>query len=197
MRALVSAIVLASACTPEITAGTYMCGPEESCPDGFACNGPDNICVLPSAVTPFACAPGTEVEPNNSVQNAQLVASTLTCASREVEVVGCAQGNDQEDWFAFEVPASCATVAIRSNVGFPTAFEQLDLELRGSDGAVVATGMSCGSEDLEDGEDHRCMNSPLVPGQRYTVRVARSGEGDCAGECSYNRYLLTLQLTSP
>src|SRR5690606_5891048 len=45
---LVLVLVAAGACSPEIAPGAYLCGPERACPEGQACDGPTNICVLTS-----------------------------------------------------------------------------------------------------------------------------------------------------
>ena len=48
--------ILLVACTPTITPGSYLCGPEQLCPEGQACNGPDNVCVRAPNAQPFAKA---------------------------------------------------------------------------------------------------------------------------------------------
>lgn len=196
MRAAWLLVAVVAACTPEITPGVYLCGPERACPDGMACNAPDRTCVLPGAAEPFACGDGAETEPNDSAALAQSLGN-LNCASRVVEIPGCAAGSDGEDWFAFEVPDTCTTVAVEARLAFPLAFEVLEIDLRTADGTLVAAGAGCGSEVPDDGDDHRCLSQALTPGGRYVLRVARSGEGDCGGACAHNRYTLDVQLTAP
>ncbi|MDB4960379.1 MAG: hypothetical protein JWP01_378 [Myxococcales bacterium] len=189
------AVVLA-ACTPEIAPGAYLCGPDQACPDDLACDGASHICVLPSQVTAFACAAGTEAEPNNGLATAQPL-RTFECVSQPVELVGCAEGADSEDWYQFDVPATCTTVGVGARLTFPLAFEVLGLELVGNDGATIATGTACPNQSAEDGDEQRCLEQALVPGGHYAVRVLRSGEGSCDGACSYNRYTLSVRLETP
>ena len=151
----------------------------------------------PGAAQPFSCPQGGgETEPNDDAARAQSLGA-LDCVSRVVEVAGCAAGSDREDWFAFEVPAACTSVAVDAGLAFVFAFEVLELELRAEDGTSVATGQACGFEIPDDGADNRCLNHPLTPGGRYALRVARSGEGDCGGDCAHNRYTLDVRLAAP
>jgi hypothetical protein len=192
-------IVLTSllvACSPEIAPGAYLCGPEEACPDGLTCDGAKNLCVLPNQVTPFGCAAGTEVEPNNALATAQQVGN-LACVSQPIELVGCAQESDSEDWFQFDTPATCTAVGVGARLTFPLAFEILALELIGTTGATIATGGACANQDADDGDEQRCLDQRLDPGGHYAIRVVRSGEGTCDGACAHNRYTLTLQLKTP
>ena len=190
-------VVAVTACTPEITPGVYLCGPERACPEGLACNAPDNTCVLPGAAEPFACPQqGAETEPNDDAALAQSLGN-LTCVSRVVEIGGCAADTDLEDWFGFEVPPACTAVAVDARLGFVLAFEVLELELRAEDGSTIAAADACGNEVPDDGADHRCLTQTLTPGARYALRVARSGAGDCGGECAHNRYTLDVQLVAP
>jgi len=197
--AVVVVLALAAACTPDIAPGSYLCGPERSCPEDQACDGVTNICVLPSQVQPFACPPPgetTEVEPNDDTVNAQLIAN-LACVSRTAEIVGCARDLDSEDWFLFDAPQGCTAVAVEARLTFPLAFEVLSLEVRGSTGLTIASGGDCAISDADDGDEQRCLDVPLTSGSRYALRVARSGVGTCGGACAHNKYTLTLQLKTP
>lgn len=197
--AVVVALGLVAACTPEIVPGSYFCGPERACPDDQACDGATNLCVLPSQVQPFACPSPTEtveVEPNDDMVNAQLIAN-LECVSRTAEIVGCTRDLDREDWFVFDVPVGCTAVAVEGRLTFPLAFEVLDLDAHGSTGLTIATGGQCAIFDADDGDEQRCLDVPLTPGSRSALRVARSGVGSCGGACAHNKYTLTLQLKTP
>lgn len=197
-RLLLVVVLAATACTPEIVPGAYLCGPEGACPDGQACDGPTNICVLATAVQPFACGELTETEPNDGLATAQpVLAGNLACVSRVAEVIGCSLDPDGEDWFAVEPPAVCTAVAVEARISFPIAFEALALVLLDDAGATVATAASCSQEDPDDGDDQLCLDAAVTPGRAYALRVTRSGALDCDGACSYNRYTLTVQLTTP
>lgn len=186
------------ACTPEIAPGTYLCGAEELCPEGQACDGVTNTCELPSAASPFDCGDEIdEVEPNEAFPSAQAVGD-LACVSRVAEVHGCTRKDGSpEDWFSFAVPTCPATVRATSRIAFPLAYEPLVLELRDANGSTKATATPCSSDDATDGDTELCLDTALTPGAQYALRVAGSGSADCAGACAYNRYTLTMQLVSP
>lgn len=184
------------ACTPEIVPGAYLCGPEQACPEGLACDGAEDVCVLPSAARPFACA-GTEREPNDDPASAHDL-GLEGCVSPLVEIAGCSVADDGDDWYAFEAPASCSgAVGVRFRVSFRGAYEELGLELHDAEGGVLATGAACANDDPFDADELRCLEHALTPGERYALRVFRSGEGGCDGACSFNRYLLNAQLAAP
>lgn len=193
----VGGLLAVGACAPDIAPGSYLCGPEQSCPDDQACDGLTNTCVLPSQAQPFACPTGaTEIEPNNAASSAQVVAN-LACVSRTAQVIGCTKDLDGEDWFQFDVPATCTSVGVDVRLTFPIAFEGLALELRNDAGATITTGEPCAQSEPDDGDDQSCLAQTLTPGGHYAIRIARTGEGECGGACAYNRYTLTLQLETP
>lgn len=196
MRSAVLAIALA-ACAPEITPGTYLCGEEELCPEGQACDGLTNTCELSSAARPFECGEEIdEVEPNDAFASAQLV-DGLLCVSRVAEVHGCSRKDGSaEDWYAFAVP-SCNSVRATARIAFSLAYEPLVLELRDANGTTRATGEVCASDDPSDGDTEMCIDAQVMSGSQYAIRVAGQGSADCEGRCAYNRYTLTMQLVSP
>lgn len=197
MRYAVLALALA-ACTPEITPGTYLCGDEELCPEGQACDGVTNTCELASAARPFECGDEIdEVEPNDAFQSAQAVGD-LQCVSRVAEVHGCTRKDGSpEDWFSFVVPSCTSTVRTTARIAFPLAYEPLVVELRDANGGVKATAESCSSDDKHDGDTELCLDVAVTPTAQYALRVAGAGSADCDGACAYNRYTLTMQLVSP
>ena len=109
-------IVLA-ACTPEIAPGTYLCGVEQTCPPGLACNGADGTCVVPAAVEAFACDPAVEHEPDNDIAHAQPVLG-LACVSAIRTIDGCLAPNDPGDWFGIDAPAGCTAVEAKVRLTF-------------------------------------------------------------------------------
>ena len=36
-------VLSVGACSPEIAAGTYFCGPEQLCPEGLVCDGIEDV----------------------------------------------------------------------------------------------------------------------------------------------------------
>lgn len=196
MRAALLMLMVA-ACSPEIASGSYLCGPEELCPEGMACNGPNNTCVTDVAALPFACGLADEVEPNNTALTAQDFGEP-SCVSQPAEVHGCAAGNDVEDWYKLRVPSTCGAVVVQARATFPVAFEPFILEVRGPDDAVIATSVPCtaiGTEDL--GLTQVCVKGAATPGEHYSVRIARAGSENCGGACANNRYTLAIQLAQP
>jgi hypothetical protein len=198
MRLRLLVLVATAACAPEIIPGSYVCGPEQACPEGQACNGPDNICVLPSAVQPFACGDLTELEPNDAFASAQrLLGANTSCVTPTVEVIGCLQDADGDDWFQLASPGNCTRVGVEARIAFPVAFEGLALTLHDPTGAMVAAATACGPLDPEQGSADLCLDAAMTPGATYGLHVARSGEGTCGGQCTYNRYSLLLLLETP
>jgi hypothetical protein len=95
----------------------------------------------------------------------------------------------------FDVPAVCTNTVATVRLAFPLAFEQLSLGLDGTGtGSVGACGVNVAPDD---GFDVVCLEQPVSAGSTHTVRVARSGVGNCDGECGFNRYTLSLQLGTP
>jgi len=198
MSPLLATLALA-ACTPEVTPGAYLCGPEQLCPDGLACNGPDAVCVLASAALPFACDPdSTDGQPNDGPATAQpLFGGAPPVVTPVAHVLGCLPGDDAADWYTFTSVDNCTAVGVDARIVFSSAFEVLTLELLDADGTVVATGEPCASDPADDGETRVCLRTPITPGAAYALRVEPSTEGACDGACAYNRYLLTVGLETP
>lgn len=196
MRALVFVLAsAAAACTPEIVSGSYRCGPDATCPGDQVCNGTDNICVTGTA-EPFACEPEISTEPDDASDQA-FDLGEFGCVSLASTLGNCMLEGDAGDWVKFHSATGCAAVAVDVRLTFPTAFEELGIELWDLDsGEKVAEDTPC---DVigEAGDDLRCLSSPVTPGASYGVHVLPTGEGDCDGTCGYNRYTVRLQLSAP
>jgi hypothetical protein len=187
--------LLFAACAPEVISGTYLCGPNASCPDGQVCSG-DNVCVRPQLAEPFACEPDVASEPDD--EPAQAYELTLACSGAGFALDSCMLEDDSADWIKFTAPTCATAIAIDARVTFPIAFERLGLELRDLDGgATVATDMQCRTGSGEVGDDIRCLEATLTPGTTYGLGVQPTGMGNCGGECAYNRYTLRVQLVTP
>jgi hypothetical protein len=193
MRALW--IVALASCTPDIATGAYFCGPEQSCPAGFECNGDDNRCVTPANVAPFACDPIDEHEPDNDLAHA-LAVGTLTCVSPPHNIDGCLAAGDAADWFAFDVPPDCTSVEANIELAFPLAWEPLAISVSANDGSVIGTDGDC-DQAPPSGHQSRCLKVTLTPGSHYGTSVTPAGGGDCDGDCAFNRYTLTVRLDTP
>jgi hypothetical protein len=197
MRAPSIAIVLA-ACAPQVAPGTYLCGQERLCPEGQACNGTDNICVLDVQAKPFEC---TEKYPNpandDAPANAQQLGS-FECVSVLREAKGCLSLGDTADFYTVDVPASCSSVKLKSRVNFPLAFQPLALTVAAGSGTPMRIDSPCtGLVPPDDGEESLCLETVVTPGTRYAVGVVPAGGGDCDGGCAFNRYLVNVQLVTP
>ncbi len=196
MRRALLALVLA-ACSPEIAPGAYLCGPEQLCPEGQACNAPDNVCVLESQAQPFACDPDFD-PPGDDTPATAISVGTLACVSPVRELDGCMAAGDDADWHAIEIPDGCTAVQIEVTLAFPIAFEELGLQLSSAGGPGTAVGTPCGSSRAPDeGEALRCFEMTVTPGGRYAVGVVAEGTGTCDGACAFNRYRLRVQLATP
>jgi hypothetical protein len=202
MRALVLLVV--AACTPDIVSGSYLCGPESSCPDGQVCNGTEDedagliadTCVIESLARPFACEPTFNSEPDNSLGEAYLIPN-LGCVSAPFLNDGCLPANDSADWVTFVAPSVCTAVMVQARVTFPIAYQTLGLELWNVDANMKLGGDSECASGADTGGVRRCLDMTLVPGTKYGVKVTPTGQGNCAGTCAYNRYTLSVQLATP
>jgi hypothetical protein len=193
MRAL-ALVLLASACTPEIVSGSYRCGPDATCPGDQVCNGPDNICVTGSA-EPFACDPEIPTEPDDASSEA-FDLGALGCVSLASTLGNCMLEGDAGDWVKFHSATGCDAVAV-VRLTFPTAFEELGIELWDLDhDEKVADDAPCETNG-EAGDDLRCLGGAVAPDTNYGVHILPTGEGDCDGTCSYNRYTVRLQMSAP
>jgi len=202
MRALLLCVALA-ACTPDVVSGSYLCGPEELCPDGQQCNGTEDTdaglvaesCVLPSLARPFACAPEVNVEPDDSMAQAHLI--SLNCVSAQFIMNDCMLASDPADWVTFVPPSVCTAVGVQARLTFPIAHEVIGLELWDVDQNMqIGTDTACAAGG-DSASVRRCLSVELVPGTKYGIKVTPTGEGTCDGACAYNRYSLSVQLGPP
>ena len=196
MRALVLSTLFVAACSPDVAPGTYLCGPDSLCPDGLVCNGPDNICVSPSAQQAFECGKFADVPGDDAPATAQDLGA-LTCVSLVREKRGCLPGGDTGDFYTFTVDAACTNVRVKASVAFPVAFQSLALQL-GKLGEMPQTIESpcLGIRGDQEGDAVACLDAPVGPGT-YALGVVPSGADNCDGNCRYNRYGLAVQVTTP
>lgn len=194
MRALV--LVALAACSADIPSGSYQCGPEQACPPDQACNGADNTCVAVSQAQPFMCLAKEEHEPDNAPAMATAMPH-FDCVSNVFTFDGCLAPGDTQDWFSFAAPAGCSALEADIEVSFPVAFEAVGVVLGDDAGSTVAPDGTCKAAGTAAGDDERCIQQTITPGQNYTVEIKPSGGGDCGGTCNYNRYTLQVQLTTP
>ncbi|MGN6109851.1 MAG: hypothetical protein ACTHU0_32385 [Kofleriaceae bacterium] len=195
MLAAISACAGLAACEPDIAPGSYLCGPEQLCPEGQVCNGPDNVCVFPGAATPFECGAS---DPAGDTPETGKDLGTFTCFSPDRETTGCLSGGDQADWYQLDVPSECVAVKIQVRMVFPVAFEPLDLWFSNDGAAGTLVEASCANPpDLDLGDQVRCYEQTVAPGGHYAVGVVRSGIENCNGLCAYNRYRLSIRLATP
>jgi hypothetical protein len=193
MRAVVVlALALASAaCTPEIFSGSYLCGPNAACPEGQVCNGPDNICVSPNLVEDFACEPELVTEPDDTAATAHLL-PIGDCVSAPTSLNSCMTEGDSADWMKFVAPMGCPA---RS---YPLAFERIGLALWDLDeNAVIAEDGECATGGQVGGDEQRCLLAPVVSGKAYGIQIVPAGDGNCDGDCAFNRYTIKVQLVLP
>jgi len=187
-------LIVLAACTPDITSGSYFCGPDSVCPEDQTCNGPDNTCVLTASAKPFACADKSEHEPDDAPAQA-FALPALTCASPAFIENGCLHAADPADWISFTSPTGCTSIAITARLEFPTGFEAAGLTLATGDGTMIAAAMPC--DAVDPGDDAVCLTQTLDAATAYAVEIAPTGEGTCDGECNFNRYTLTMTVGLP
>lgn len=199
MRAvLLAAAAALAACSPDIASGAYSCGAEQACPPGQACTGSDATCVVASAALPFACDPMALREPDDTPAQA-FALPALACVSTPLKLDGCLAAADAANWASFLAPANCAAVQVQATIVAPIAFEGVGVTLWDLTAMTqVASDTACSaSTPVASGEVARCLTQTLTPGGHYGLEVVPEGGGDCGGTCNYNRYSLTVQLSTP
>jgi hypothetical protein len=196
MRA-VFAMLLFAACSPDIAPGTYLCGPEEQCPDDMKCDRATAICVSPNNAEPFSCGDRNVDEPSNETPATAQSIGDLACTSLVAEARSCLPAGDTGDFYTFRVLDGCTTARLRASVVFPLAFQRLVLQL-GKQGETPATmDTQCPTNrTADDGNDVSCLDAQVAPGT-YVLGVVPDGTGNCDNECRFNRYQVALQVTSP
>jgi hypothetical protein len=189
--ALLVAAVAVAGCEPEITSGSYYCGPELACPPDFRCDHLTASCVYPSLAEPFECAPeSNDAEPDDDV-GAALELGDVGCGVPS-ERLGCVDNAGDVDYLTLVAPAGCARRPLQLRLRFPVAFSPLGIEVVDAAGGAVATGAVCTDVD-GFGMTHVCGEATIDPGATYVVRVARAPGGTtCDGLCPYNRYNLSI-----
>jgi hypothetical protein len=198
MRAIVLASVLAlAACEPSIASGSYQCGPEQLCPEGFACNGVDGLCVAPGAAKPFVCgAEYGDVAGDDSPATARTLGE-LACVSFVSESRSCLPMGDTGDFYTFKVADGCTSSEVHASVLYPIAWQHLVLQLGKLGETPVTIESKCPTvRDVDDPLTASCLAAPVQPGT-YVLGVIADGTGDCDGTCKFNRYTLGVQLATP
>jgi len=189
-------LIALAACSPDIGVGTYLCGPEQLCPEGQACNGPDNTCVAEAQALPFEC--GTADPAGDDVPTAGVMVANLTCVSTLRESKGCLLQNDIGDWYQFDVPDNCVAVQIEARLTFPIAYEPVTMQVATEDGPGVAADSPCPSSiQPDDGEAVRCFAMTVTNGSHHAIGLVHGGTETCGGACANNRYTLSFQLSTP
>jgi hypothetical protein len=190
-------LALAAACSPDITSGSYLCGPNEACPETQLCDELTNSCVVPSMASAFSCPAGTEqTEPDDSPATGAVIAN-LECVSAQYSHVGCLAPGDAQDWFQFIAPTGCTAVQVEIRISYKVAFEPLQVVLHDATGAQLATDTACKNSDPGQGEEVRCVTQAITPGQNYALEIKAAGGDDCDGACQFNRYTVAVQLATP
>ena len=89
----------AASCTPEITDGSYFCGPNRGCPERQQCSNLTFTCVQPDTVRDFECPVDSELaEPDDSREQAVDVGDTQCGTFSVSERPGCLPSADDQDW---------------------------------------------------------------------------------------------------
>jgi len=204
MRVVIASVLLLAACEPDIASGSYLCGPEQLCPEGLACqgsvdpngDGKDNQCVVPSAVKPFECGSRHNEVPGDDAPATAQSLGELTCVSLVRETRGCLPAGDVGDFYTFKVMDGCTGVRVDASVVYPVAWQELVLQLGKVGESPVTIDTPCEAYRAPaDGNAVSCLRAPVEPGT-YTLGVIPSGTGTCDNECRFNRYGLAVQVTT-
>jgi hypothetical protein len=197
MRAVLAMLLFSAACSPEIADGSYVCGPEELCPDGMRCNRETAVCVAPSNAAPFACGDDNVDVPSNETPATAQSIGDLACVSLVAEARSCLPAGDVGDFYTFRVVDGCTNARLRASVVFPIAFQHLVLQIAKQGESPMTIDSPCpGNRTNDDGEAVSCLDAPVSSGT-YVIGVVPDGTGTCNNECRFNRYSLGLQVTTP
>jgi len=184
------ALLLLAACSPDIASGVYLCGAEQTCPNGMLCDAETTTCVNSDTATTFSCvaAKGTQAAP--------LQLGQVTCGVNTIEDQSCLVENG-DIWYAFTVQTGCnVSVDALFKVESSYAFAPLTLELRDATGATVLGSATAGCPNVKTpdktGQYAYCLSQTLTMGMSYTLHVLPTGEANCGGECNYNNYRLDI-----
>ena len=199
MRTILLIAVLASvaACSPDIASGSYLCGPEGDCPEGQACNGDDNICVLAGAAKPFSCTAKMPTEPDDTAAQG-FVLPNMTCVSVPFVNQNCMLQGDTEDWVAVS-----GSDGVHGSPG-----DQRASRFRSrSSGSASSSGTSTrwrrsprtrrARRKARQATRSAASTSRSTRGVNYGIKTHPAGDGTCDGQCAYNRYTLSVQLATP
>jgi hypothetical protein len=191
MRALFAILAFATACSPDVPPGTYLCGPEELCPEGLACDRTTALCE--SRPKEFACGDNADVPGDDTPATAQTIGE-LPCSSLVQQRKSCLPLGDTGDFYAFTVGSTCTSARLVANVTFPIAFQNLVLQLAKEGEPPVTMTTACPNNNSdEDGNAAACLSTTIAPGS-YVLGVVPDGTGTCDDECRFNRYNMGLQI---
>ena len=185
-----------AACSPDIAPGSYVCGPEELCPDGQQCDRATNVCVSPTSAQPFACGEKNVDVPSNETPATAQSLGDLACVSLVAEARSCLPTGDTGDFYTFKVVDGCTNSHVQASVVYPIAFQRLVLQLAKVGESPVTMDMACpGNRTNDDGDAVSCLDVPVTPGT-YVIGVVPDGTGTCDNECRFSRYQLGVQVTT-
>ncbi len=188
-----------AACSPEITRGTYYCGPERLCPPNLECDDGQFTCETPGLVQPFSCPEESEGNEPDDVVAQALDLGTIECGASPLDTaLGCIPDGDDVDLAMLQIPPNfeCETgaAALAISVRYPVALVPMKLELLDDEMAVVEAGVLCTQEPNFTGQDKLCIDA-LPPAGTYYVRVSSDRDApDCDGDCHYNQYVLSIDV---
>jgi hypothetical protein len=190
-------LLLFAACSAEIAPDTYFCGPEQLCPEGLACNGEDNVCTNPSNAKPFSCdLPFVDRTGDDQPTQGQQIAD-LACVSGVRELQNCLSEGDPGDWYQLLIPDNCNAVQIEARLSFAIAFEPAAIQLSSDGGTPVTVDGECANNPEQAGETARCFEMTVTNGSLQAIGVVHGDSANCDGACAFNRYTLSLQLSTP
>jgi hypothetical protein len=185
-------VLAATACSPEIASGSYLCGEQGLCPDDMVCSPGDGTCVLPGETTSFACSTLSSDTPNDATPAQAVEVPNLSCIGQASTLDDCIDPGDTADWRTFTIPATCnASVSLQVKVAFGAAFQPLAATLTAADGTTtIATSTPCTATGAGN-ETAACITTTGSAGTTYDLEIAPTGS-DCGGACNFNTYTVTI-----
>lgn len=183
-----------TACVPEIYDGAYLCGPEQTCPEGQTCDPSTAVCQGDPPRGAFACPDGSDADEPDDVQG-DAPRRAVGCLGFPVEWTGCVTDAGDVDRTVLEIDAACVGRPLRLDVRTAIAFGQPEVTLLDASGQPLSAA-SCTTTPGISVDAFACVATDAATATTE-VRVTMPSDGTCDGACAFNRYALRATATPP
>lgn len=182
-------LVLAG-CAAEIPSGSYLCGPDDACPDGQVCDAPTQRCVAPGLETKFLCDPTEQHDDATPATATSLGTVGYSASPRTAQ--GCLDVTDGEDWFSVTSTTDCDPLALHVALTYPGMYAALTLVVADHLGNTLANDQ--GEPDATPGDVTLKADIGVHVGETWTIQLKPLVHDNCFN-CTDNRYSLSVAFT--